>query len=69
MKGKRQAIMEGSFIQKLFFPEPNLPFIKKNLERPFINANSEKWEALPRIIWVFWDTGLSNSRISNQLCV
>lgn len=61
--------MEGSFIQKIFYPNTSLPFIKNNNEKKFVNKTNEAWSSLPKIIWVFWDKGLSNAAVNNQICV
>ena len=59
VKGKRKPILEGSFIQKLFYPTTsNLSFIVKNPEKPIVDTKSEPWTTLPKKIWVFWDKGL-----------
>ena len=62
-------ILEGSFIQKILYPTSNVAFLKKNEEEPFLNKSSEPWLTLPKIIWIFWDEGLSNAFVNNQLCV
>lgn len=64
-----KPILEGSFIQKTLFPTNEVPFIQKNIEKPFINETNEPWTNLPKIIWVFYDRGIENARVSNQMCV
>jgi hypothetical protein len=39
-RGVKKPILEGSFIQKLFYPTGNLPFIAKNIERSIVDTNS-----------------------------
>lgn len=67
--GRSQPILEGSVFQKLLYPKLNVPFIKKDQEKPFINETNEPWSTLPKIIWVFYDKGISQARVSNQICV
>ena len=67
--GKIKGVMNGSYIQKMYFPNASEPFIYENKERPFVNTSAEPWKTLPKIIWVYWDKGLKNSRASTQLCV
>jgi hypothetical protein len=64
-----KPILEGSFIQKTLFPKNDVALIQKNKEKPFINQTNEAWTTLPKIIWVFYDRGIENSRLSNQMCV
>lgn len=69
-KASLKPIMHGSFIQKILFPDSkDLPFIVQNKEKAFVNASNEEWSSLPKIIWVFWDKGLSNAKVNNQICV
>jgi hypothetical protein len=64
-----KPILNGSFIQRIFFPTNGTAFIQKNNEKPFINQTNEPWASLPKIIWVFHDKGIENSPVSNQMCV
>ena len=34
-----------------------------------MNSSSEPWSALPRKISVFWDTGIQNAPLTDQLCL
>lgn len=67
--GQRPPLLMGSFLQRIFFPAGTQPFVQKNPEAPFVNSSSEPWSALPRLIWVFWDQGLANAGLNNQICV
>jgi hypothetical protein len=33
------------------------------------NKEAKRWEKLPKIIWIYWDTGINNSTVGNKLCV
>jgi hypothetical protein len=61
--------MKNSFIQRMFFPNGSESYILPNLEKPFVNNTAIAWDSLPKIIWVYWDTGLRGSGASNQICV
>ena len=56
--GRRKFILNGSFIQKIFYPDSKALFLRKLDEKPFTNTTNEPWVTLPKIIWVFWDKGL-----------
>ena len=61
--------MEGSFIHQLFFQGQKENFIIPSPERPFVNETNPQWEMLPKIIWVFWDAGIRNAPLVDQICV
>jgi hypothetical protein len=67
--GKREKIWDRSWIQKLFFPNRRISFIKENREKPFINETNEQWLNLPKIIWVFYNSGVMHAPIVTQVCV
>ena len=70
MGGNLPSIYRGSFIQLVLFPiSNNLTFIIDNPEKSITDSNAEPWSTLPRIIWLFWDTGHENAPLSNQLAV
>jgi hypothetical protein len=72
VKGERKLITEGSFIEKLLYnddEDSKKTFIAPRLEKSLANSSIEEWTALPKIIWVFWDSGLINALVNNQLCV
>jgi hypothetical protein len=61
--------MKNSFAQRLFYPENNQIFLYGNPEKPSTKNSKIKWKNLPKLIWIYWDTGLYNSLISNQLLI
>ena len=67
--GQRPPLLMGSFLQRIFFPAGTQPFLQKNPEAPFVNSSSAPWAGLPKTIWVFWDKGLANAGLNNQICV
>ena len=67
--GKRGPIWERSIYQTFLYPKKDVPFIKENKEKPFVNPNNEQWLSLPKIIWLFYDSGFEDIPITYQLCV
>lgn len=61
--------MNGSFLQKMYFPEANQSFIYNDTEKWVDISKAKTWDALPKRIWVWWDTGILNSRVEIILCV
>ncbi len=69
-KGKGGSeIVEGSFLHRVFFSHSEVDFISKRKEKPFVNETNVQWTSLPKIIWTFWNEGIANSKINNQICV
>jgi hypothetical protein len=67
--GKDIPIVEGSFIHQLFFPGAKDSFILPPIEKPFVNETNMQWDTLPKIIWAFWDSGIKNAPLVDQICV
>jgi mannosyltransferase OCH1-like enzyme len=53
----------------LFPKTENLTFVIDNPEKSISDPNGQPWDTLPRIIWLFWDSGHENAPLSNQLAV
>jgi hypothetical protein len=67
--GKREPIWDRSIYQTFLYPQRDVPFIKENKEKPFVNATNEQWLSLPKIIWLFYDSGFEKAAITYQICV
>jgi hypothetical protein len=64
-----KQIMKGSYLQKMYFPEATQPFIYTNQEKGLENVNAPRWDSLPKIIWIFWDSGLETASVETYLCI
>jgi mannosyltransferase OCH1-like enzyme len=42
---------------------------QKEIEVPVVDSNARRWDALPKIIWLFWNKGISQASIGNRLCI
>lgn len=60
---------EGSYFQRFFFPTDKRPNIIYYPEKTIKDTDALEWDTLPRIIWVYWDSGFENSNIVYQMCV
>ena len=40
----------------------------RDSERSTVNASGKPWDRLPRIIWLYWDSGIRNAKVANKLC-
>ena len=58
-----------SFFSRYLYMDGKYPFIWKEYEKSTINITAKKWDSLPKIVWLFWDTGISRSTLANKLCV
>jgi hypothetical protein len=62
--------MKGSFIQKMYFPNSDESFIYENPEKPFTNPEAQLWSKLPKIIWFYWDAGLTDkSNVAAEIII
>ena len=43
--------------------------MQKEVERPTTNLSAPTWSALPKIVWLFWYTGLKRASIGNAVCI
>jgi len=34
-----------------------------------VDKYGKTWDSLPKIIWLYWGTGIEKSSIGNKLCV
>jgi hypothetical protein len=41
----------------------------KEIEQPMVNLTAKQWDSLPKIIWLFWNTGIRKASIANKLCI
>lgn len=39
------------------------------MERSVADSNAKRWDALPKIVWLFWNTGISKASIGNRVCI
>lgn len=39
------------------------------LEKPITNLTAPKWQALPKIIWLFWTNGFKKTNSGNKICI
>lgn len=60
-------LIYDSFLQVFLYNNTQEAFIMANPERPVVRADFPTWSKLPRIIWLFWDKGMSSSHATNQL--
>jgi hypothetical protein len=69
-KGNRYYYMHpDSFFATYLFMDGKYSFIEQQYEKSIVNITAKRWESLPRIVWLFWDTGISKSPLANKLCV
>ena len=61
--------MKGSFLHRVFFAKEAPKRLYDNKEVPMVANQTQSWDALPKKVWVIWDTGIKNSRATNQLSV
>lgn len=60
-------IVNGSFLQLCLFPNADEPFIVPNTEKSVTLTDAPEWTSLPKLIWLFWDSGIAKSHATNQL--
>lgn len=34
-----------------------------------IDKSAPTWDTLPKIIWLYWNSGLKNASIGNKICI
>ena len=42
---------------------------QKEIEVPMVDSTARRWEALPKIIWLYWNKGFKHASIGNRLCI
>ena len=67
-KGDAQ-VMGGSFLHRVFFGKDAPSGLYQNKEVPTIYNETKTWDTLPKKAWVIWDTGIQNSKATNQMSV
>jgi hypothetical protein len=43
--------------------------MSKQFEQPVVNLTAKRWDSLPKIVWLFWNTGIKNASIANKICI
>lgn len=70
-RNSSELIHPRSFVAKyLLLDSPDYSYVfQKAVERPIANLSAPTWSSLPKIVWLFWDSGLRRASIGNAVCI
>ena len=68
LREKKRQVMVGSFLERLL-PPLAASNTYSNPETPITNSSAKEWEGLPKVVWIYWGTGLKGAYLTHLLAM